>query len=315
VVTQYYHLDVLGSVRAVTDASGALVRRHDYLAFGEDVASDEPQALPALAKQQRFTGKERDFETYLDYFGARYYRNVWGRFTTVDPDHVGGNIFDPQSWNAYAYARNNPLRFIDPFGTDYILALDDYDPVRLSNNEFIRLQMNPGAGYRFNGVFIQQLRDGVWVTIGRYYNALSVFAGDTGRLADRWLRESLTDMAASTAIAATGGLAAGAFGSGLAATSTLGLDATSITGIANVTAKGARMANYAVNLSARAFQSNLMRSGYKIIQQGVGPNGPFTVLAQGEKTYTIYTASSTGGPTALVRVAGQTVSKIRLGGF
>jgi RHS repeat-associated protein len=155
VVAQYYHLDVLGSVRAVTDASGALVRRHDYLVFGEDVASEEPQGLPPLAKQQRFTGKERDAETYLDYFGARYYRNVWGRFTTVDPGHVGGNIFDPQSWNGYAYAGNNPLRFIDPTGTEYILALDGYEPVELSNNEFMRLQQNPGAGFRFNGVFIQ----------------------------------------------------------------------------------------------------------------------------------------------------------------
>ena len=63
VVTQYYHLDVLGSVRAVTDAQGALVRRHDYAVFGEDLAEHEVQTLPALAKQQRFAGKERDFET------------------------------------------------------------------------------------------------------------------------------------------------------------------------------------------------------------------------------------------------------------
>ena len=64
----------------------------------------------------RFTGKERDAETGLDYFDARYYASRTGRFTTADPGHVGRNIFDPQSWNGYAYALNNPQRFVDPTG-------------------------------------------------------------------------------------------------------------------------------------------------------------------------------------------------------
>ena len=108
-----YHLDAIGSVRAVTDQSGALVRQHTYFPFGEEYLADPTVRAP------RFGGKERDAETGLDYFGARYYASRTGRFTTVDPGHVGGNIFDPQSWNAYAYARNNPLRFVDPTGTDY----------------------------------------------------------------------------------------------------------------------------------------------------------------------------------------------------
>ena len=86
-------------------------------AWAEGVAAASPPAQTRL-----FTGKERDAETGLDYFGARYYRQDLGRFTTVDPHHVGGNILDPQSWNAYAYARNNPLRYIDPDGLSYILC-------------------------------------------------------------------------------------------------------------------------------------------------------------------------------------------------
>jgi RHS repeat-associated protein len=89
------------------------VRTAEYRPFGE---GENPAAGVSAV---RFTGEERDRESGLDYFGARYYASRTGRFTTVDPGHVGGNIFDPQSWNAYAYARNNPLRFIDPHGLDW----------------------------------------------------------------------------------------------------------------------------------------------------------------------------------------------------
>ncbi|MEO8680093.1 MAG: RHS repeat-associated core domain-containing protein, partial [Vicinamibacterales bacterium] len=51
--------------------------------------------------------------------GARYYRGVSGRFTTVDPVlDTDKALADPQRWNRYAYARNNPLAFIDPDGRD-----------------------------------------------------------------------------------------------------------------------------------------------------------------------------------------------------
>ena len=76
-----HHLDALGSVRAVTDANGAVVRRHDFKPFGEEYASGQVD----LGDRKLFTGQERDHETALDYFGARYYRADFGRFTTVDP--------------------------------------------------------------------------------------------------------------------------------------------------------------------------------------------------------------------------------------
>jgi RHS repeat-associated protein len=93
-----YHLDALGSVRAVTDETGAVLRRHDYFPFGEEYL-----AQPGT-DTRRFTGKDRDAETGLDYFEARYFGSRIGRFTTVDPGHVDGNLFQPQSWNADAYA-------------------------------------------------------------------------------------------------------------------------------------------------------------------------------------------------------------------
>jgi len=62
----------------------------------------------------KFTGKERDSETDLDYFGARYYSNGPGRFTSPDPLLDSGRPWDPQTWNRYSYVRNNPISRIDP---------------------------------------------------------------------------------------------------------------------------------------------------------------------------------------------------------
>ena len=110
-VVEYYHLDAIGNVLAVTDQNGNVVEQHDYLPSGEEW-NPQPGTQP-----KRFTGKERDAETGLDYFGARYYGSRIGRFTTVDPVYTWrDNLVDPQRWNRYAYGRNNPLRYVDPNG-------------------------------------------------------------------------------------------------------------------------------------------------------------------------------------------------------
>jgi RHS repeat-associated protein len=66
--------------------------------------------------RQKFTQKERDVETGLDYFGARYYGSSLGRFTGVDPLLSSGDVANPQSWNRYIYTYNNPLNMIDIAG-------------------------------------------------------------------------------------------------------------------------------------------------------------------------------------------------------
>jgi RHS repeat-associated protein len=116
-IVKYYHLDAVGSVRAVTDESGNVVEQHPYLPFGEEWCAPAICASDPAGTAKRFTGKERDNETNLDYFGARYYRANIGRFTTPDPAYtLQDNLVDPQKWNRYAYVRNNPLRYIDPDG-------------------------------------------------------------------------------------------------------------------------------------------------------------------------------------------------------
>jgi RHS repeat-associated protein len=111
-IVTFAHADSLGTLRVVTDATGAVVRRHDLLPFGEAWASPVPPVDRAI-----FTGQERDTETGFDYFGARYYRSDTGRFTTIDPVFTWKeNLEDPQRWNRYAYVRNNPLKYVDPDG-------------------------------------------------------------------------------------------------------------------------------------------------------------------------------------------------------
>src|SRR5882672_10443507 len=111
----------------VFDKTGALAatKRHDYLPFGEELAANQGLRTPTLGYgaadgvRQKVTLKERDNETGLDYFLARYYSSTQGRFTSPDPLTMAGLHTDPQGWNGYSYARNNPLLFVDPDGRNY----------------------------------------------------------------------------------------------------------------------------------------------------------------------------------------------------
>ncbi|MFN7928346.1 MAG: RHS repeat-associated core domain-containing protein [Blastocatellia bacterium] len=123
---QWMVTDHLGTPRMVIDKTGSLsgVKRHDYLPFGEELGAgvglrSAGNGYTADQVRQKFTGYERDTETGLDYAQARMYANVQGRFTSPDPLLESGRPEDAQSWNRYAYARNNPLAYIDPTGLNY----------------------------------------------------------------------------------------------------------------------------------------------------------------------------------------------------
>jgi RHS repeat-associated protein len=115
--------DQLGTPRMVFDQTGALAttKRHDYLPFGEELAAGTGgrsigQGYVADNVRQKFTQKERDNETGLDYSLARYYSSTQGRFTSPDDFLNDTHVHDPASWNLYAYVRNNPLKLVDPTG-------------------------------------------------------------------------------------------------------------------------------------------------------------------------------------------------------
>jgi RHS repeat-associated protein len=70
----------------------------------------------ASNRMNQNTSKERDAETGLDFFGARYMSSAQGRFVSPDPLMASAAVRNPQTWNRYSYALNNPLRFLDPTG-------------------------------------------------------------------------------------------------------------------------------------------------------------------------------------------------------
>jgi RHS repeat-associated protein len=111
----------------VTSATGAVLECYDYLPFGRMLGSGinsrnngcypaNPDTQINSRLPQKFTGKERDSETRLDYFGARYYSAAQGRFTSADAPFADQHPENPQSWNLYQYAYNNPLANVDRDG-------------------------------------------------------------------------------------------------------------------------------------------------------------------------------------------------------
>jgi RHS repeat-associated protein len=116
---RYYHQDHLGSTAVVTDQNGALVEETSSYAFGQPRFDYRP--APVWREPYGFIQKERDAESGLDYFEARYLNSTVGRFASVDPlmtiDMKGrGQI--PQTLNVYAYSLNNPVKYVDPLGLE-----------------------------------------------------------------------------------------------------------------------------------------------------------------------------------------------------
>jgi RHS repeat-associated protein len=111
--TLYFNYsDWLGTERMRTDLAGNVAESCASLPFG-----DGQNCTGALeVSPMHFTGKERDSESGLDNFGARYDSSNMGRFMSPDPLLNSGRLGNPQTLNRYAYALNNPLRIVDPTG-------------------------------------------------------------------------------------------------------------------------------------------------------------------------------------------------------
>jgi RHS repeat-associated protein len=112
----YYFSDHLKTASVITDAAGVVKADSDYYPWGGEL-----QFVNADSNHYKFTGKERDTETNLDYFGARYYSNGLGRFITPDwaakPAAIPYAVIgDPQTLNLYGYVRGLPTVLVDVDG-------------------------------------------------------------------------------------------------------------------------------------------------------------------------------------------------------
>jgi RHS repeat-associated protein len=100
----------LGSASLELDHQAQIISYEEYTPYGS-TSYQAVRSQTETPKRYRYTGKERDEESGLYYHGARYYA-VWvGRWTSCDPKGLvdGSNVF--------AYARDNPLMYADPTGT------------------------------------------------------------------------------------------------------------------------------------------------------------------------------------------------------
>jgi RHS repeat-associated protein len=103
----WYLTDDLGSVRQLTDGSGVVQDTIAYDAYG----SITSESSSTFGDRYKYTGREWDVETNLQYNRARYYDPKVGRWTSQDP--LG---FDAGDSNLYRYVANQPTVFLDPSG-------------------------------------------------------------------------------------------------------------------------------------------------------------------------------------------------------
>ena len=106
--TSFYDADGLGSITSLTNSSGSIAQSYTFDSFGNQTA-----ASGSLTNPFQYTAREKDAESGLYYYRARYYDPTPGRF--LAEDRIG---FAGDGSNFYAYTLNDPANWVDPMGTN-----------------------------------------------------------------------------------------------------------------------------------------------------------------------------------------------------
>jgi RHS repeat-associated protein len=185
--TSYLTTDNLGTPRIITDASGNVKARHDYLPFGEEIAYNvggrsAPQRYAYGTGnldnvRKKFTQYEQDIETSLYYTWARYYSSQNGRFQSPDPYWGSAVSSIPQSWNRYTYCLNRPFTYVDPLGLTWLRQRDrdngsiywvDDDIYEKNKDKFNDFEVIPnGTVMQFKTIYNEEYKklEGEWVQL------------------------------------------------------------------------------------------------------------------------------------------------------
>jgi RHS repeat-associated protein len=115
---RYQFSNHLGSASLELDATAKIISYEEYYPYGSTSYRAVDASIKAAAKRYRYTGKERDEETGFTYHGARYYAPWLGSWTACDPQGMTDGV------NLYIYARNAPVTFVDPSGTQSIEEME-----------------------------------------------------------------------------------------------------------------------------------------------------------------------------------------------
>lgn len=125
--TIFFFNDAQGSAVAAINESGDLCWREEYTAYGDKNINDDLVSeigCGIIGEERGFTGHTEDVNSDLVYMQQRYYDPSIGRFLSIDPMDVNPNV--PQTYNRYAYANNNPYKYVDPDGELPVLAYIAY---------------------------------------------------------------------------------------------------------------------------------------------------------------------------------------------
>jgi RHS repeat-associated protein len=337
--------DHLGTPRMIIDQTGDLANmtRHDYLPFGEELFAPTGGRTTAAGYagdgvRQQFTSKERDVAIGLDYFKARYYSSVEGRFTSIDPLDASGFPVNPQSWNRYSYVLNDPIRLTDPDGEIWVYEYLNKAQTRIrikwinastpGENQFA---LNFGGQQTVDVV----ATDGRVVRISQNCDCRQLLRGpqrdgsggyvNTGLVNELGRRTAPMPMAvaAFTLLSLNGGglfvgspiLLRNAIAFSLFAVGELGKEEEGETPVmGNVTqyeetTRGKSVRNVQTDTTKEEFIKNLEAEGFKKTT-----SGNVTILEKGDTRFAVYNTSRSGGvPSAAKSTSGQGQSlKIRL---
>lgn len=145
---RYQYANHLGSAVLETDESGNPISYEEYHPYGTTAYRSAKPGFDLSLKRYRFSGKERDDETGLYYFGARYYAPWLGRWTASDPAGFADGL------HLFRFARNNPVVFVDVTGNDSTPAPELVKKHKVTGKESFedvkRLFGEAPAGWQFD---------------------------------------------------------------------------------------------------------------------------------------------------------------------